>query len=60
MRMPEPSGIVLVELPGNKNQDDTRGPLRVTGQLILYRKDQENVRYRNQVKPTRFPKDVPI
>jgi Tfp pilus assembly protein PilF len=43
--MPELAGIVLVELPANKTQAYTRGPVRVTGELTLNRTDPENFLY---------------
>jgi len=43
--MPEITGIVLVELPGDKTANYTRGPVQVDGQLKLNRNDPENFLY---------------
>ena len=43
--MPEPTGIVLVELAPGKMREVTRGKLRVTGKLTLNAKDPEDFLY---------------
>jgi hypothetical protein len=43
--MPEPTGIVLVELPDGKTSNFTRGQVRVTGKLVLNATDPENFLY---------------
>jgi Tfp pilus assembly protein PilF len=43
--MPEITGIVLVELPGDKTSIYTRGPVLVEGKLKLNRNDPENFLY---------------
>ena len=43
--MPEPTGIVLVELAPGKTREYTRGKLRVTGRMVLNAKDPEDFLY---------------
>jgi hypothetical protein len=43
--MPEPTGIVLVELPDGKTCNFTRDQVRVTGKLVLNATDPENFLY---------------
>ncbi len=43
--MPEPTGIVLVELAPGKSRETTRGKLRITGKLILNPSDPEEFLY---------------
>jgi tetratricopeptide (TPR) repeat protein len=43
--MPEPTGIVLVELAPGKTRETTRGKLRVTGKLVLNARDPEDFLY---------------
>jgi hypothetical protein len=43
--MPEPTGIVLVELEPGKTREYTRGKLRITGKLTLNAKDPEDFLY---------------
>ena len=43
--MPEPTGIVLVELAPGKTREYTRGKLRITGKLLLNAKDPEDFLY---------------
>ena len=43
--MPEPTGIVLVELAAGKTRETTRGKLRITGKLFLNAKDPEDFLY---------------